>query len=390
MKIALIAPSQIPSRRANTLQVMKMAQAMTVLGNDVRLAAPLAGSRKPPAGGISSTDWQELARHYGLQHSFPVFSLFAAPRWRRYDYGYRSVAWARGWGADLLYSRLPQAAAISSLLGMPTILETHDFPQGRAGRLLFRAFISGRGRRRLVLITRSLAQDLSAKQGVSAELPFTIIAPDGVDLARYANLPDARQARGSLRVEYGVPVDVDRILVGYTGHLYRGRGANQMLKMAALLPEVNFLLVGGEPDHVADLTEKVEQHNLRNVMMIGFVPNADLPAYQAACDMLLMPYQAQVAASSGGDISRYLSPMKLFEYLACGRPILSGDLPVLREVLNPSNSVLLPLDDLETWAAAIRDLAADPNRRSLLGEQARLDASHYTWDERARKILEGL
>ena len=179
-------------------------------------------------------------------------------------------------------------------------------------------------------------------------------------------------------------------MAGYTGHLYRGRGANHMLALAALLPEVTFLLVGGDPEDVSILRAKASQLSLSNVILTGFIPNANLPIYQAACDLLLMPYQKEVAASSGGDIARYLSPMKLFEYLACGRPILSSDLPVLREVLNPHNAVLLPPGDLNAWVAAIHDLCAGPNHRAELGERARIDASRYTWEERAGRVLEGL
>lgn len=388
MKIALIAPSEIPARRANTMQVMKMAQAMVGLDHDVRLAAPFSGESQ--VGVQNDTEWEELAHHYGLRRRFPIDRLPARQSFRRYDYGYRSVRWAKSWGADLVYSRLPQAAAASSQLGLATVLEMHDFPQGNVGPLLFRLFMRGRGRRRLIVITHSLAEDLSARLGAPAKLPFTVVAPDGVDLARYANLPDARAARRLLRASYGQPVEVDGFLAGYTGHLYRGRGANHMLALAALLPEVTFLLVGGDPEDVSILRAKASQLSLSNVILTGFIPNADLPIYQAACDLLLMPYQKEVAASSGGDIARYLSPMKLFEYLACGRPILSSDLPVLREVLNPHNAVLLPPGDLNAWVAAIHDLCAGPNHRTELGERARIDASRYTWEERAGRVLEGL
>ncbi len=141
---------------------------------------------------------------------------------------------------------------------------------------------------------------------------------------------------------------------GYTGHLYAGRGGELMIELAARLPEITFLLVGGEPPDVARLQAKVNARQLDNVILTGFIPNADLPLYQAACDVLLMPYQKPVAASSGGDIAPYLSPMKLFEYLACGRAILSSDLPVLREVLNPANAVLLDPETSRAWAAALR------------------------------------
>jgi len=112
--------------------------------------------------------------------------------------------------------------------------------------------------------------------------------------------------------------------------------------------------------------------------------------YQAACDVLLMPYQSLVAASSGGDISRYLSPMKLFEYLACGRPILSSNLPVLSEVLNDRNAVLLPAAEVGSWILALKQLQNDPETREKLSDQAREDALKYTWEKRAGLILEGI
>ncbi len=118
------------------------------------------------------------------------------------------------------------------------------------------------------------------------------------------------------------------------------------------------------------------------------MPNAELPLYQAACDVLLMPYQQKVAASSGGDIARYLSPMKLFEYLACQRPIVSSDLAVLQEVLNPQNAILAPADDPAAWERAIQSLRSDPELRNRLASQARQDAQRYTWETRARRILE--
>jgi glycosyltransferase involved in cell wall biosynthesis len=104
----------------------------------------------------------------------------------------------------------------------------------------------------------------------------------------------------------------------------------------------------------------------------------------------LLPYGRRVEASSGGDIAAFLSPMKLFEYLACGRAILASDLPVLGEVLNAANSLTLPGDDAPAWAAALGSLSADPARRQARGAQARRDAANYTWERRAARMLEGL
>jgi glycosyltransferase involved in cell wall biosynthesis len=372
MKIALVAPTHLPARRANTLQVMKMAQAFTCLGHSVQVCVP----GRPPA----PVTWEEMAHLYGLRQRFPVTWLPALPALRRYDYGLRAVGWARGWRSDLLYTRLPQAAAIASVLGMASILESHDFPPAGIGVWLFRGFLKGRGARRLVAITHSLANDLRGKLG-APEAPFTVVAPDGVDLERYAGLPDAPEARGELGMAPG------GFTAGYTGHLYAGRGVELILELAKRLPQVSFLLAGGEPGEVQRVEETVRSAGLENVMLVGFQPNAVLPRYHAACDLFLMPYQRRVAASSGGDIARYLSPMKLFEYMACGRPILCSDLPVLREVLTPEKAILLPPDDVEAWVAAIQALQADSGRRAMIGEALRQEASRYTWEGRAENIL---
>lgn len=393
MKLALIAPTEIPSRRANTLQVMKMAQALAGLGHAVRLCAPDAGPGRVDQH-AAPRSWDELARHYGLHERFEIEWLASHPRLKRYDYGWRAVQWARRWPADWIYTRLPQAAALASRLKIPTLLEVHDLPQGRMGAWLFRQFLRGSGNRRLVVITQALAADLEDRFDTRLEAPFCLIAPDGVDLERYENLPAPEQARRLLAgADRPGPLDrlqPGRLCAGYTGHLYPGRGAELLLDLAGRLPEIDFLVVGGEPDQVRALGDQARSRELANLILTGFVPNAELPMYQAACDILLLPYQARVEASSGGDIARYLSPMKLFEYLACERPIIASALPVLQEVLNPRNALLLPLGGPEPWEAAIRKLCNDPDLRRALGRQARQDAQQHTWDSRAARMLENL
>ena len=401
MKIAVIAPTPIPSRRANTIQVMKMTHALVAFGHDVRLAAPhpgfakvatlVPGQKSPqkPSHGFSAT-WDELAHHYGITHRFPITWLPVHPRLRSYDYGYRAIHWARNWGADLIYTRLPQAAAIASMLGMATVLEAHDLPQGILGPRLFSWFLRGKGARRLVVISQALANDLTHKHPLTDIQLFLLIAPDGVDLDRYDGLPDPEMARGSLGTHEGMSLRAEKFVVGYTGHLYPGRGVEMILAMAARLPDISFLLVGGESEDVARVREQAEDRRLENVVLTGFVPNAELPRYQAACDVLLMPYQKRVAASSGGDIASYLSPMKVFEYIACGRVILSSDLPVLQEILTLENAILLPHDDVDAWVKTIQDLQANPENHAALAAQARRDVENYTWAARVERILEGL
>lgn len=383
MKIVVIAPTYLPARRANTIQVMKMTHAMVEAGHTVHLAVPDSANEPKPA-------WEELARFYGLEQEFPITWLAAHPRLRRYDFGWRAVRWARAWGAQMIYTRLPQAAAFASWLGSPVVFEIHDLPQGTMGPLFLRLFLGGRGASRLVAISQVLLDDLQKRFRLPAEGQFTLVASDAVDVQRYRNLPEPNGARLKLLDLGHVDLEPGRFTAGYTGHLYPGRGQEVILELAARLPEINFLVAGGDPGQVSNLRAAANSRGLKNLVLTGFVPNADLPLYQAACEVLLMPYQRSVAASSGGDIARYLSPMKMFEYLACGRAILSSDLPVLREVLSPQNAVLLPAEDIEAWVAALEKLRQDPERRARLGEQARCTAQDYSWSKRAARIFEGL
>ena len=229
-------------------------------------------------------------------------------------------------------------------------------------------FLNGRGARRLVVITRALHDDLSKNFQIPVAKNFTIIAPDGVDIERYQDLPDPLRARMQLSSNPSQSISknirfpenfVSQFTAGYSGHLYPGRGTQLLLEMAVQLPRINFLIVGGEPPDVIRLQQAADQHNLKNFYLPGFIPNSELPSLQAACDVLLMPYQDKVSASSGGNIARYLSPMKLFEYMACQRAILSSNLPVLQEILNDQNAVLLPPKDVQSWVNAINQLKSE-------------------------------
>lgn len=393
MKLAIFAPTSMPSRRANTLQVMKMSQAFAKLGHDVRLAIP-EGDRELEVGDRS---WDSLAHHYGLSVQFQIEWLPANPGLRKYDYAWRAVRWARGWGAEIIYTRLPQAAAISAWQRINTILEVHDFPQGNFGPLILRIFLEGSGAKRLIVISSPLAADLRDRFGSHIQTPFMQISPDGVDLERYADLPEPEESRRRLIVEDNQQDDKfssqflpERFTVGYTGHLYPGRGVKLIIKIAGQMPQVNFLIAGGEPSDVAKVDEMAREKNLENVFLTGFVSNSELPLYQSACDVLLMPYQRQVSASSGGDIAKYLSPMKLFEYLACGRAICASDLPVFRDVLSAENALLLPPDEVSAWVQAIKQLIEVPRMRKDLALRAKETAGEYTWEKRASKILAGV
>lgn len=371
MKIACISSSRVPSSTANSIQMMKVCHALSQVDEPVRLWLP----------GEGGADWSALARQYGLSQPFEVCWLPSARFLRRYDFVWRSVAETQRWGAHCLYTWMPQAAVLALRRGLPVILELHDRVTGRLGPWFFRQFIQTTGKKRLLVITRALHSRLETQFGDLSNVDIQI-APNGVELEQYIGLPEAAAARARLGL-------AQNLTVVYSGHFYAGRGVDLLVGLAASFPQVNFVWVGGRAGDVEALRRQLEKQNISNVVLTGFIPNQQLPLYQAAGDILLMPYERSIAGSSGGNSAEICSPMKMFDYLAAGRGILSSDLPVFHEVLTTQNAVFCPPEDLSAWRGALADLIEDPLRRQRLGSQARQDAEVYSWRRRAEKALLG-
>jgi glycosyltransferase involved in cell wall biosynthesis len=372
MKIAAIAMSRVPAYLANGIQVMKTCQAMAQLGHEVTLLLP---DLEP--GAPVSREWEALAAHYGLHTPFRLEWLKTHGR-RLFTY--RAVRRARALKPDLLYTWPLHSAVFGLLAKIPVVLELHEQPQGRLGPFLYRRFVQLPGQKRQVCITQALKDILARDFG---SLPDTMVAPNGVDLERFAALPDPGEARRQIGLS-------DAPTVACTGHLYAGRGVEIFLNLAAAFPETQFLWAGGRPADVAYWQSRAAEMELTNVTFTGFIPNDELPRYQAAADVLLMPYEKTISGSSGGDSAAVASPMKMFDYMAAGRAILTSDLPVIREILDETSAVFCPPGNLPAWTETLRALLADPSRRDSLARAAQAKIRAYTWLARSRRILDGL
>ena len=373
MRIAVITNSRIPSLTANSIQAMKVCQALAQLGQDIRLYAP---RETEPA------DWNQLSAHYGLSMRFEIEWLQSVPKLKRYDFTIHSILAARKFKADLVYTWLLNPAVLALWLGWPVILEIHAEITGKIGPWMMRRFWRSSTRKRMLVTTRPLRDAVETVAGLTFPEDAVQIAPNGVDPSQYESLPDAAEARRQLGLE-------DKLTVGFTGHIYPGRGAELLFELAKRMPDVNFLWVGGTPDEVAYWRDQLSDAGASNVTMTGFVENSRLPLYQSAADVLLMPYGRSISASSGQDIAEVINPMKMFDYMAAGRAIVSADLPVIHEVLNEGNAVFCEPGNADAWESTLRELLVDEPRRLSLQARSREDAARYTWVARAIRALEG-
>jgi len=189
MKIACISASQVPSGTANSIQAMKVCQSLAQTGQEVCLWLP----------GQAAAPWPALAEQYGLQTPFQVRWLPSRRALRRYDFAWGALRQAQVWGAEAVYTWVFQAALLALWHGLPLLLELHDRPSGKVGPWLYRRVAAHSGKKRLLFITRALRQVLEREQGVILPPGQALVAPDGVDLERYQELPLPEEARRQLR-----------------------------------------------------------------------------------------------------------------------------------------------------------------------------------------------
>lgn len=314
--------------------------------------------------------------HYGIANTFEITKV-ARPSRRGGGLVYaagmaRCVLGRRRW-ADVVYCRDPLGAVLATELHLPTVFEAHEVPQAPwLRRVLARALRQPNVA--TVAITDALRRDLLAEKLQPPTRPI-IIAPDACDPPSHRVVAHA----------CGTPPTV-----GYVGSLYPGRGIDTIVALAREMPDVRFSVVGGSEQDLAHWRALAPS----NVVLHGFRPQAALPALYATFDVVIMPHATTgvLGATKSADISRWTSPMKMFEYMASGVPLVASSLPVLQEVLRDGhNALIVPDTGVPAWAAALRRLFADDALRFRLADTAQRElVQRYTWDARAATILEGL
>lgn len=379
LRIIYVTNARLPTEKAHGLATVKLAEAFAKAGADVTVVAPwrLNPLREDPFAyyGVArvfrivllpSIDLLWLP--FGKAVTFPLqlfsFSLVAAA-WLFFRYGITG-----GLRRAIIFSHDHIPLFFAGFIAPHLFYDIHDYPERN---VLFRHVLQRAAG--FSVQTRSKVAALARDFGIP---PERVVAwPNGTDVERFRDLEPREQAREQL----GIPAD--RLVVLYTGSLQTWKGVDVLVRAAALLPaRFQTYIVGGAPHEIAPLKRLAPG---AAVTFVGNRPWREMPLWLAAADILVLPNTGRE------EISRsWTSPMKLFEYMASGRPIVASNIPSIREIVDETTAFLAKPDDPRSFVAAIEAAANDGEGAALRARRAQAEAARYTWAARAEAILAGL
>ena len=378
MKILYLANIRIPSDKGESLQIMKMCEAMSALGHIVELVVPRRRSSKAYRVDpfefyniktkfkitkfftIDLMPWQKMFGHLAFKLNYWLFARLASFS-------------ARLTKADIIYSRDWRTLQLLKTHKQNLIFELHEF---RVKDIWAYQSIAP-ACQKIIVITEGLKKKL-----LEIEIPADkiLVAADAVAINEFDISLTQSKARA------GLNLPAAKKLVVYTGHLYKWKGIDTLVEAFKILDkkksDIMLILVGGQETQVQELKSKIKAENISNIIILGHKSYTQMPVFLKAADALV------ISDSSRQDISReYTSPLKLFQYMAAKKPIVAPATPAIKEILDETNSYLFEPDNPASLAEAIiKSLGSDPDSKHKV-EHAWALVQEFTWEKRAEKIL---
>jgi glycosyltransferase involved in cell wall biosynthesis len=379
-RLDIIVNVRFPGRRAHGIQLAAMAEALANTGLNVDVVVP----RRFPYAHVDP--WE----HYGVRRNFAVYrmanldtiDMLPAHKQRlpfllqSVTFGLRALARAAmERDAGILvrdhYTTEILVGGMRDRDRARIAAEIHNLPLARPR--MDRLARSLRKLQAVITISDGLKKDL-VREGLDPDR--ILVARDGVHLSRFETLPDRRTARTHLGIHPETPTVV------YAGQLYEWKGVDTLIEAIGKLPSTQLLVVGGDKTTLPRMDGLISRFAPGQVILTGPVPHQRVPFYLAAADVISLPNSARELISE-----RYTSPLKLFEAMAVGRPVVASDIPSLREVLEPDETALMvPPDDAEALARGIETLLSDEALGERLAAGALDDVKQYDWSARGERV----
>ena len=368
MKILYISNSRIPTEKAYGIQIIKMCEAFSNLKINLELVLPTRKNKK-----FKNID---ILKYYNIKNNFKIKKI------KTFDPNFLMklpdgvyikfqilffivclffyLLFKKNKSEYFFYTRDEYLLPLLQKFYNKVIWEAHTLPDNKNKYLKYWEKCY-----KIIAISQSLKNEL-VKLGIKENK--ILVAHDGVDLNNFQKLKQKLDLAENKKV------------ILYSGHLYDWKGAQVLADASEFLSDdCEVIFIGGTDLDIKNFKNKNKN---KKIKILGYKNPKLIPEYLESADVLILPNSAK------DEKSKWTSPMKLFEYMASGRPIIASDLPNIKEVLNENNAIFFKPDNSQDLAKKIESVLNNKNLVDKISQQAYQDVKNYTWDKRAEKILE--
>ena len=364
MKICYLANTGIPSKNASAIQIVKICEAFSKLKNQVTLITTHTAS-----GNIFS--YYDVNTKFKLKRlkNFKKFPLGI----KYYLFSFISIIVSLKFKPDVYITRNFFTCFLLILFKKKTILELHHGleTESRIVRFIVKNFnfFNSKYLEKLIAITNFVKNHYVNKYSINANK--IIVLPSG----------------SSIKENYKYNINKKKFNIGYFGSLYKSRGLDLIVKLAVIDPKNNYHIYGSKKQAKLSISKKFE----KNLYFNDYVPYKKIPKNLLNMDLLLMPYSSSITvAGDVGDITKFTSPLKLFDYLCVGRPIVCSNIDVLKEIISENKNAIFVQNykNAFAWKREIIKLLNNPGKMRIISKNNYELSKRYSHNIRALKILE--
>jgi glycosyltransferase involved in cell wall biosynthesis len=379
MKLIYLENVRMPSERAHAYQIVQLCAWLGRFGHQVTLVNPnrAKGSDVFEYFGISDRPFTHVVLRTWDALVIPVkFLKPIAYALQRFSFIHSLRRWSRGKAADVWYTRDPAMIdGLRNVIRGPWVLELHDAPDHVSDRWeRVRPLV-----RKFVVISNGLKEDLMKRLGIPEER--IVVAPDGFDPAEFTDNTTGRKE--TLRKTFGLPASA--FVAIYTGSFYAWKGVDLVVRAwAQTPPDAYLMLIGGPAGDRERIARLVDPRVSDRIRLIPSVSRSEVVRWLHTADVGLL------TSSPEHEIARaFTSPIKQFEYLAAGLPIIASDVSSSHEVLTPEVATFYKPTEGE-FVLALRKIMEDASWRATASLRTRDIVRGYTWESRARTVSDAI
>ena len=366
MKICYLANTAIPSTNASAIQIVKMCEAFSKLKNHVTLIT--ANSSNGNIFNFYNVEKKFRFKKIKYFKKFPLGIKF-------YLFSIFSILESIKFKPDIYITRNFFTCFLLTLFKKKTILELHHSlnTESRIVRFIVKNydFFNSKHLVKFIAITNSVKNDFISKYSIKSNK--IIVLPSG----------------SSIKENFKFKIKKKKINIGYFGSLYKSRGLDLIIKLASIDPKNDYYVYGNIKQVKLSIFEKTK----KNLHIKDYVPYKKVSKILLNMDLLLMPYTSSITvAGDVGDISKYTSPLKLFDYLSVGKPIICSNYDVLKEIITDNQNAIFVKDykNAFAWKKEITKLINKPEKMKIISENNYKLGQKYSHRARALKILDSL